>query len=55
MTTLQNTKLKILALILANRLQIVISDMIGSEQNYHVKKRSIQDNLHFLHKVIEGI
>ena len=31
--TLLNTKLKILACVLANRLQLVISDLIGPEQN----------------------
>ena len=39
--TLLNTELKILARILTNRLQLVISDMIGPEQNYTVKGRSI--------------
>ena len=39
-------QLKILARVLANRLRLVISDLIGSEFNYAVKGRSIQDNLH---------
>ena len=42
------TLLKILAWVLANRLQLVISDLIGPEQNYAVKRRSIQDNLHLV-------
>ena len=39
--TLLNSELKILAQILANRLQLVISDLIGPEQTYAVKGRSI--------------
>ena len=42
------TRLKILARALANRLQLVNSDLIGPEQNYAVKERSIQDNLHLV-------
>ena len=53
--TLLNTKLKILARVLANRLQLVISDLIGPEQTYAVKGRSIQDNLHLIREVLEGI
>ena len=53
--TLLNTELKILARVLANRLQLVISDMIGPEQTFAVKGRSIQDNLHLIRKVLEGI
>ena len=52
--TLLNTELKILARVLANRLQLV-SDLIGPEQTYAVKGRSIQDNLHLIRKVHEGI
>ena len=33
---------------LANCLQLVIIDLIGPEQNYAVKGRSIQDNLHLV-------
>ena len=40
--TMLNTKLKNLAQVLANRLQLVISNLIGPEQNYAVKGRSIQ-------------
>ena len=44
--TLQNANLKILAGVLANRLQLVVSDLIEPEQNYAIKGRSIQDNLY---------
>ena len=53
--TLLNTELKILACVLANRLHLVISDLIGPEQTYAVKGRSIQDNLHLIPKVLAGI
>ena len=53
--TLLNTELKILAQVLANRLQVVISDLISPEQTYAVKGRSIEDNLHLIRKVLEGI
>ena len=53
--TLLNTELKILARVLANRLQHVISDLIGPEQTFAVKGRSIQDNLHLIREVLEGI
>ena len=53
--TLLNTELKILARVLANRLQLVISDLIGLEQTFAVKGRSIQDNLHLICEVLEGI
>ena len=53
--TLLNTELKILARVLANRLQLVISDLIGSEQTFAVKGRSIQDNLLLIREVLEGI
>ena len=46
--TLLNTELKILARALANRLQLVISDLIGPEQNYAMNGRSIQYNLHLV-------
>ena len=38
-----------------NRLQLVISNLIEPEQNYAVKGRSIQDNLHLVHEVLEGL
>ena len=50
-----NTELKILARVLANRLQLVISDLINPEQTFSVKGRSIQDNLHLIREVLEGI
>ena len=53
--TLLNTELKILARVLANRLQLVISDLVGPEQNYAVKGRSIQNNLHLVRQILEGI
>ena len=49
--TLLNTK--ILVRFLGNRLQLVISDLIGPEQNYSVKGRSIPDNLHQGREVLE--
>ena len=53
--TLLNTELKILARVLADRLQLVISDLIGPEQNYAVKGRSTQDNLHLVREILEGL
>ena len=53
--TLLNTELKILARVLVNRLQLVISNLIGPEQSYAVKGRSIQDNLHLVRQILEGI
>ena len=44
-----------MARVLANCLQLVISDLIGPEQTYAVEGRSIKDNLHLLRKVVEGI
>ena len=52
--TLLNTELKILAWVLANRLQLVISDLIGPEMNYAVKWRSIQGCLHLVREILEG-
>ena len=46
--TLLNTELKILA-------QLVISDLIGPEQNYAVKGRLIQDNVYLVCEILEGI
>ena len=53
--TLLNAELKILARVLANRLQLVIGDLIGPEQTFAVKGRSIKNNLHLIREVIEGI
>ena len=52
--TLLNTELKILARVLANRLQLILSDLVGPEQNYAVKGRSIRDNLHLVRQILEG-
>ena len=38
-----------------NHLQLVISDLIGPKQTFAVKGRSIQDNLHLIREVLEGI
>ena len=53
--TLLNTELKILARVLVKRLQLVISEMVGPKQNYAVKGRSIQDILHLVRQILEGI
>ena len=53
--SLLNTELKILARVSANRLQLVISDLIGSEQTFAVKGRSIQEDLHLIREVLGGI
>ena len=53
--TLLNTELKILSRVLANRLQLVISDLIGPKQTFAVKERSVQDNLHLIREVLDGI
>ena len=41
--------------VLANRLQLVISDLNGLELTYAVKGRSIQDNLHLILEIIEWL
>ena len=51
--TLLNTELMILARDLTNCLQLVISDLIGPEQTFDVKGRSIEDNLHLVREVLE--
>ena len=53
--TLLNTEINILVWVLANRL--VVSDLVGLEQNYAVKGRSTQDNLHLVcgNRLEEGI
>ena len=53
--TLLNTEIKILAWVLTNRLQIVTGDLIGTEKNYAVKGRSIQNDPHLAREIIEGI
>ena len=52
---LLNTELKILTLVLANRLQLVISDLIGPGKNYAVKGRSIQDNLRLVREILDRL
>ena len=52
---LLNTELKILARVLANRLQLVISDLIGPKQNYAAKARPIQNNLDLVSEILEGL
>ena len=37
-----------------NSLQHVINDLIDPEQNYAVKGRSIEDNLHLVRQILEG-
>ena len=53
--TLLKTELKILARVLANRLQLVNSDLIGPEQTFAVKGRVIQENLHLIREVLKEI
>ena len=53
--TLLNTELKILVRVLTNRLQLVISNLIGPKRNYAVKGRSIQDNLHLVREIPKGL
>ena len=40
--------------VLANRLQLVISDLIRPEQNYDMKGRSTQNNLNLVCEVLDG-
>ena len=49
------TELKILVWVLANVLPMIVSDLIGSEKNYAVEARSIQNHLHLVHEIIEEI
>ena len=44
-----------MARVLANDLQLLISDLIGPEQMYPMTGRSIQENLHLICEVLEGI
>ncbi|CAE1328542.1 unnamed protein product [Acanthosepion pharaonis] len=53
--TMLNTDLKILAKILANRLQLVLSSLIGPEQTCAVKGRTIQDNIHMARLILEQV
>ena len=53
--TMLNTELKILAWVLASRLQLVISYLIGPEQTYAVKRRLIQVKQHLIREIREGL
>ena len=53
--TLLNTEFKILAWVLANCLQVVISNLISPEKTFAVKGRSIKDNLYLICEVLERI
>ena len=50
-----NTESKILARVLANGLQLVINDLIIPDQNYAVKEWAIEDNLHLVREILEGL
>ena len=50
-----NTDLKILAKILANRLQTVLPSLICPEQTCAVKGRTIQDSLHLVRTIVEKV
>ena len=52
---LLKTELKILARLLGTRLQLVISDLIGPEQKYAARGRSIQDNLRLVRGILEEL
>ena len=53
--TMLNTDLKILAKILANRLQTVLPSLISPEQTCAVKGRTIQDSLHLVRTIVEKV
>lgn len=53
--TFLNTDLKILTRILSSCLQIVVDKLISSEQTCAVKGRTIQDNLHLVHTILDEI
>ena len=53
--TMLNTDLKILAKILANRLQTVLPSLICPEQTCAVKGRTIQDSLHLVCTIVEKV
>ena len=53
--TMLNTDLKILAKILANRLQTVLPSLICPKQTCAVKGRTIQDSLHLVRTIIEKV
>ena len=49
---LEDYRVKDFGPILADRWQIVADNLIGIEQNYSVKVRSIQNNLHLICKIM---
>ena len=53
--TMLNTDLKILAKILADRLQTVLPSLICPEQTCAVKARTIQDSLHLVRTIVEKV
>ena len=53
--TMLNTDLKILAKILANRLQTVLPSLICPEETCAVKGRTIQDSLHLVRTIVEKV
>ena len=53
--TMLNTDLKILAKILANRLQTILPSLICPEQTCAVKGRTIQDSLHLVRTIVEKV
>lgn len=48
-------RVKVLATVLANRLQAVLPSLIGPEQTCAVKDRTIQDNLHLVGLIVEQV
>ena len=53
--TMLNTDLKILAKILADRLQSALPSLISPEQSCAVKGRTIQDSLHLIRTIIDKV
>ena len=53
--TMLNTDFKILAKILAGRLQTVLAILICPEQSCAVKVRTIQDSLHMVRMIVEKV
>jgi len=53
--TMLNTDLKILAKILADRLQTALPSLIAPEQSCAVKGRTIQDSLHMIRTIVEKV
>ena len=53
--TMLNTDLKVLAKILANRLQTVLPSLICPKQTCAVKGRTIQESLHLVRTIVEKV